>query len=311
MRRFLHNPECLGHEPPADNPEQPERLKALLARLELLRQEGRIEMIEAAPARFCDLRRIHPSGYVEGLESACLSGRPRFMSLECPLDLGSTEAILAAAGSSFELGRQLAQGHQAFALTRPPGHHAAPNKAEGFCFTNHGAAAAWSLRQEIPGARILHVDIDLHHGNGTQAFVLTDPNACLISLHADPLQLYPGSGFADETGGGTGQGILINRPLPEGCQGSRWLESLDLALEHSLLHFGPPDAVLVAFGLDGHKDDPFAFFKLEDNDFFAAYRMLRSWADMLASGRLGLHLEGGYNPAVLERVIAGLATLDS
>jgi len=309
MLRILHHPDTLAHEPPRDNPEQPDRLKPLLKTLADKHSRQEIDLLEAPPARFCDLRKIHSPGYVEGLESACLAGRPRFMSNDCPLDTGSSEAILAAAGLALALGREVAAGRTALALTRPPGHHAAPQKAEGFCFTNHGASAAWSLRQSLPGARILHVDIDLHHGNGTQAFVLQDPAACLVSLHAHPLQLYPGSGFAEETGGGEGQGILINRPLPEGIEGEKWLAILKNALDEALLRFGPPDAILVAFGLDGHRDDPFAFFRLDDRDYLAAYDLLQIWAKLHAQGRIGFHLEGGYNSAVLERVIEGLTHL--
>lgn len=300
--QLLVNPDCALHDPRAKTPETPARLNACLRGLLALPQGANVAVAQPAPAHWRDLSGVHEAGYLHALESALLARRPQFMSPDCPLDDGSLEAILAAAGLALALGDTLAAGGAGLALTRPPGHHAGPARAEGFCFLNHVALAIHRLRQSRPGARVAVVDIDLHHGNGTQACLRNLPDTFFMSLHADPLVLYPGSGFAHENQ--DGPCIVRDFPLPMGTTGATWLATLKRGLAEADAF--APDVVLVSLGLDGHREDPFGFFALEDGDFVAAMRELRLLAKRRAQGILGVVLEGGYSLGVLERGMAGV-----
>ncbi len=298
--QLLAGAACALHDPRAGSPEVPARLDACLRGLLALPQGAGVAIAQPAPAHWRDLAGVHDAGYLHALESALLANRPQFMSPDCPLADGSLEAILAAAGLALALGDTLACGGAGLALTRPPGHHAGPAKAEGFCFLNHAALAIHRLRQSQPQARVAVVDIDLHHGNGTQACLRSLPNTFFMSLHADPLALYPGSGFAHENA--DGPCVIRNFPLPHGTAGASWLSTLKQGLAEA--DEFAPDMVLVSLGFDGHREDPFGFFALEDGDLVAAMRELRLLAQKRAQGRLGVVLEGGYALGVLERGMA-------
>lgn len=298
--QLLVDADCALHDPHAGTPETPARLDACLRGLLALPQGAGVAVAEPAPAHWRDLAGAHDAGYLHALESALLARRPQFMSGDCPLGDGSLEAILAAAGLALALGDTLARGGAGLALTRPPGHHAGPAKAEGFCFLNHAALAIHRLRQIQPGVRVAVVDLDLHHGNGTQACLRHLPGTFFMSLHADPLALYPGSGFVHENQ--DAPCVVRNFPLPQGTTGSGWLAALEQGLAEADAF--APEAVLVSLGLDGHREDPFGFFALEDTDFVAAMRKLRLLARKRAKGRLGVVLEGGYSLEVLERGLA-------
>ncbi|RTR06526.1 histone deacetylase family protein [Halomonas nitroreducens] len=207
--------------------------------------------------------------------------------MACPITADSFAGILASAASAQAAAEAVAGGeHSAYALCRPPGHHAGPDRAGGFCFLNNAALAATVLRESFP--RVAIIDVDLHHGNGTQDVFYQSGDVWTGSLHADPDDFYPFFwGGADETGEGDGLGANVNLPLPLGSDGMAFLAALETLLER-LRAFGP-QAVVVALGLDAHKDDPLAGLSLETADFAAVGRLLQA-----------LHLptvlvqEGGY-----------------
>lgn len=291
---------CATHDTGPRLPDSPDRLAEILEGLSELPEDTSICVKTPAPARWDILRTVHDDGYLLALESALHSGRPYFMNTDCPLDFGSDDAILASAGLGIALGDSLAKGVSGIALTRPPGHHASPARAEGFCYLNNTALAVARYRSRHPDARIAVIDLDLHHGNGTQACLENRPRTFFLSIHGNPSELlYPYGGFVSENR--DAPGIVRNHPLPEGTTGSRWLDELEHGLDE-VARF-EPDVVIIGLGLDGHRDDPFAFFLLDDEDFIAALARIRK---RFPNRPHGLVLEGGYALPVMRRLIPRL-----
>ncbi|WP_163557370.1 histone deacetylase family protein [Halomonas sp. NO4] len=212
--------------------------------------------------------------------------------LACPIGADSFAGILASAASAQAAAEAVLGGHgSAYALCRPPGHHAGPDRAGGFCFLNNSALAATVLREQF--SRIATLDVDLHHGNGTQDIFYYRGDVWTGSLHVDPSDFYPFFwGGADEEGMGEGLGANVNRPLPLGSDAAALLEALEALLE--CLDAFRPQAVVIALGLDTHKDDPLAGMVLETADFTALGRRLAG-----LSLPTVLVQEGGYPTDVL------------
>jgi acetoin utilization deacetylase AcuC-like enzyme len=185
--------------------------------------------------------------------------------MACPIGAGSFAGILASAASAEAAADAVLAGERsAYALCRPPGHHAGPERAGGFSFLNNSALAASILREAF--ARVAIIDVDLHHGNGTQDIFYTRGDVWTGSLHAGPSEFYPFFwGGADERGSGDGEGANLNIPLSIGSNGARFIEALEQLLED--IKAFRPEAVVVALGLDAHKDDPLAGLALETEDF--------------------------------------------
>lgn len=210
------------------------------------------------------------------------------LASETAISDGTWEAAAAAADVALT-GQALVAGgaRGAFALCRPPGHHAAQDMFGGYCFLNNAAIAAQAFR-DAGAARVAVLDVDFHHGNGTQAIFYDRADVMFLSLHGDPDDAFPYFlGAADETGAGAGEGFNVNYPLPEGCPFDRWAEALDDALARIRAY--APDALVISLGVDTFKNDPISFFRLESEDF-------RTYGARIAA--LGLPtlfvMEGGY-----------------
>jgi acetoin utilization deacetylase AcuC-like enzyme len=244
---------------------------------------------------------VHSPAYLMRLEEACLCDKPYFMSEDCVVHYESFGAIMAAAGTALALGRALADGDSGFALTRPPGHHAGRETAEGFCFLNHAALATAAFRLSFPEARVLIVDFDVHHGNGISDLFYRDPATFYYSIHGSPAHIYPWRGFSNECGDGRAAGTTLNVTLPIGCDGATWLSSFAENLQLAVATHRP-EATFVCAGFDAHRDDPFGLMNVEDEHFLAAVKLL----DELAGERLGLLLEGGYHPVILAKLVPAI-----
>ncbi len=220
-----------------------------------------------------------------------------------PLAAGTWAAAKAAADAAASAAQSLLRGERAaFCATRPPGHHAGPDFMGGYCFINNAAVAAQALRTG-GAARVAVLDVDYHHGNGTQAIFYERADVLFVSLHGDPRTEYPFYlGHADETGAGAGAGFNLNLPLPAGSSAAQWFDALEAACTRVARH--RPDALVVSLGLDTYAGDPISRFQLQQDDFTRLGRRL---------ARLGLPtaliLEGGYAAAELGenavRVIRG------
>jgi acetoin utilization deacetylase AcuC-like enzyme len=293
---FTH-PSCLKHDPGSGHPETPARLRAVLDRL---KGEPRVDVQEARPASREPLLAVHPEPYLASLESmSARGGGALFLDTILSRDswsavLGGTGAVLAAVDHAVD-GRG-----NAFAAIRPPGHHALAAKGMGFCLVNNVVVAARHA-QAAGRRRVLIIDWDVHHGNGTQALVETDPTVRYVSLHQYPW--YPGTGAADERGVGN----VFNVPRGPGKPPALYVGDLWAAIVAATTDW-TPDAVLVSAGFDAMAGDPLGGFTLEPDHFADWTTRLR---DRLPAVPIVGMLEGGYVPQRLaEGVLAHLRALE-
>jgi acetoin utilization deacetylase AcuC-like enzyme len=287
---LITHPACLAHELPAGHPERPARLEEVLKAL----QAGEFQSLErrAAPQASRDaLARVHSREFVETvLDAIPQSGFVSFDSdtLASP---GTGEAILRAAGAVV-LGIDMVMAGEvknAFCAVRPPGHHATPTRAMGFCLFNNVAVGAMHARDAHGLTRIAVVDFDVHHGNGTQAMFTPDPQLFYASTHQSPL--YPGTGTPDETGVAHN---VLNVPLPPGAGGAEFRRAFELVLLPAVEKF-QPEFLIISAGFDAHRDDPLAQLRLEESDFGWATEALCAIAGRTCGGRVVSALEGGYD----------------
>lgn len=298
----------LDHET-GSHPESPERWVAIeLA----LRAAGLFEVLpvlapEAAPVE--RVLTVHGEGLVERVRAAAERGGAWLDPDTWVSPLSYETALLAAGGACLAVDAVLeGRAPRAFALVRPPGHHAEPNRAMGFCLFNNIAVAARHAQAVHGIERVAIVDWDVHHGNGTQAIFWEDPSVLFVSLHQYPF--YPGSGSRQEEGEGPGRGTTINLPLPAGTGEDVYLAAFDGVVVPALRTFAP-DLILVSAGFDAHADDPLAQMRLRTESFALMAERLRDAAAELCGGRLVLVLEGGYNLKALgDSAVATIEALD-
>ncbi|MDQ3106302.1 MAG: histone deacetylase, partial [Actinomycetota bacterium] len=255
----------------------------------------------AEPADLVDVGRVHASSYVEQLEQLCLGGGGH-VDQDTVVVPGSWSTALRSAGGGLQavLALDAGDADAAFVVTRPPGHHALPQGGMGFCLFNNIAITAAALADR--GERVLILDWDVHHGNGTQAAFWDDPRVLFVSTHQRGM--YPFSGFADEVGGPLALGSTINLPLPAGATGDVLLSALDDVVAPAVDAFSPT-WVLVSAGFDGHRADPLADLDLSAGDY--ADIAARSAAFAPRDGRVVLFLEGGYDLDALRASVGAAA----
>lgn len=294
------------HTPPPGHPEAQERAAVFDAVAGRWASRG-VRCIEPAPAAVEDLARVHAPAYLDTL--AATAGLARMLDPDTFTSPESWEIARLAAGAALQATRMVMAGEapRAAALVRPPGHHATADQAMGFCLVNSVAAAAAAARA-AGAARVAIVDVDVHHGNGTQAIFDADPDVLFLSLHQWPL--YPGTGAADEIGRGDGRGRTVNVPLPPWCADADYEMAFRRVVLPALREFAP-SLLLVSAGFDAHEDDPLARMRLSAAGFGAMARGLAGVADDCCDGRLVVVTEGGYDlPALaasLDAVIGELA----
>jgi acetoin utilization deacetylase AcuC-like enzyme len=260
--------------------------------------------VPAREADMAELALVHSPAYLRELEAFCARGGGQ-LDPDTFAGPDSWSAARRAAGAGLAAVETLVAGQAdvAFVAARPPGHHALADRAMGFCLLNNVAIAAGKLA--AAGERVLIVDWDVHHGNGTQALFWDDPRVLYASTHQSPL--YPGTGRAEEVGGPAARQLTVNIPLPRGATGDVVRRALDEVVAPAVDDFGPT-WVLVSAGYDAHRDDPLADLALSSGDFADLARLVAGFAPR--PGRLVLFLEGGYDLAAVRRSVAGtLASL--
>ena len=289
MLLFTHD-AMLDHGVPPGHPERPARLEAVLAGLADLPLDRR----EAPWANRTAIERVHPSAYVSAIEAMFPKRDEGMVALDTGdtfLSDGSREAAWRAAGAVTAAVDAVMNGPDtaAFCAVRPPGHHAEPAQAMGFCVFNSIAIGALHALEAHGLKRVCVVDFDVHHGNGTQAAAEKEARLLFASTHQAPL--YPGTGHAHETGV---NGNVVNAPLPAGAGSALWRRAMETTVLPAVDAFAP-ELVLVSAGFDAHRADPLADMALEDSDFAWAAERLRAAAERSAAGRIVASLEGGYN----------------
>ncbi len=280
---------CLDHDPGGWHPECPDRLRAVLRALEA--PEFAPLLREDAPAASLEqLGRVHGTAYVASiLETRPALGETVPLDADTVMSSGSAEAALHAAGGAAAAVDAVMEGwaRAAFVAVRPPGHHAEPGRAMGFCLFNNAAIAAQQARARWGLRRIAVVDFDVHHGNGTEAAFAADPELFYASSHQYPC--YPGTGAA--------RGIadhIVNVPLPPGSDSGIFRAAWETTILPALDAFAP-ELLIVSAGFDAHHADPLAELRLTERDFTWVSERLVACADTHASGRIVSVLEGGYN----------------
>ncbi len=285
-----------GHLTGAGHPERPERLRRIG---EVLTERGIAEQCQRVSLRRMDpavVTHTHTDEYLKRLRGACERGEPYIDTPDSGICPESYELALLAAGSVVEAVDRVMAGEvgNAFCAVRPPGHHAERDRSMGFCLLGNVALAVVHLRQRHGVGRVLILDWDVHHGNGTQHILEEDPEAMFISIHGHPHHVYPGTGFAEERGVGAGVGATLNVPMMPASGDAEYRRAFDRDIRGVLDSF-EAEFVLVSAGFDAHRLDPLAPLNLETETYEWMTHLIVDAADQHCGGRLVSVLEGGYH----------------
>lgn len=304
---LVFTPKYCEHDTGVGHPENSKRLRVILDELkslDLLSRSGVCEVLEPSHAGIETLKLVHTYQHIQLVKRTCEHGGG-------VLDLGDT----IASPGSYEVARHAVGGairavdavlsdkfKNAFALIRPPGHHAGRDYAMGFCLFNNVAIAATYLVKKLHFKRVLVLDIDAHHGNGTQEIFYDTSKVLYLSLHEDPSE-FPGTGFIDETGEGEGVGYNVNIAFPYGVHDKTYIQALDTIIVPIIEQYSP-EFILLSAGYDGHSSDPVGRLNLSSLSYRIAFKRILGLASSLCEDRLVALLEGGYNLKHLGKLVA-------
>jgi acetoin utilization deacetylase AcuC-like enzyme len=300
---FVTHAHYLDHVAGARHPERPARLEAVLEGVRRAEIGEGLVPVEPRRATRAELELVHPADYLDAVERFCAAGGGR-IDADTGAGPESYDVAMLAAGAGLAAVEHLdaGGGSAAFCAVRPPCHHALANRSMGFCLFNNVAVTAAALADR--GERVLIIDFDAHHGNGTQALFYRDPRVLYVSMHEWPL--YPGTGDLDEIGVGDGRGSTLNFPLPAGATGDVYLAAIDEVVV-PLVEGWRPTWLLLSAGFDAHRCDPLTGLGLSSGDYAD---MMNRFVTLADSGRVVAFLEGGYDlEALAESTAATLAAL--
>ena len=288
------DPRCREHLRGIEHPERPERFDAVMEGLRRAGLQDCLVPLEPRSANELELLLCHRGEYLEIARHDVSAGRRQLTTGDTDISPQSWQAALGAAGGVLNAVDAVISGkaRNAFCVVRPPGHHATPVRGMGFCLLNNIAIGARYAQHRHGIERVLIVDWDVHHGNGTQDIFYSDSSVLFCSTHEWPL--YPGTGRADETGAGAGKGFTMNFPFPAGSGRKEILGALTEYLVPAADAFRP-NLIMISAGFDSRMDDLLGHFTLTDGDFAELTRLVMEIANRHAGGRLISVLEGGYN----------------
>ncbi len=302
----VFSPKYYQHNPGRGHPESAQRLRAIVSEL----KKGRLsrsrnwQFVEPEKARIEDVELIHDKEYIKFVRAACKSGGGFLDSGDTVASPESFEVALYAVGGALKAVNVVMEKRfeNAFALVRPPGHHAEKFRAYGFCIFNNIAIAAEYLLKKFKLQRIVILDIDAHHGNGTQEIFYETNKVLYISLHQDPRD-FPGTGFLDEIGEGEGLGYNVNIPFPFRTDDQIYLRAMREIVVPVVCQY-KPQFILVSAGLDGHYADPVASLSLSAFCYQEVYEIILNLASEICEGKLVSVLEGGYSLSFVGKIAA-------
>ena len=302
---IVYDPIYLKHDT-GQHVENTQRLEAIVSHLEQTQLKQQLIPITPGAASIEEISLVHHKQYISRIQDTAQRGGG-WLDADTVMSTDSYEAAIYAAGGVIRATEAVMNEKvgSAFALVRPPGHHATSQRAMGFClFNNVAIATGWALaKYELE--RILIIDFDVHHGNGTQATFYDNPRVLYISTHQYPF--YPGTGSIDEIGAGEAEGATVNIPLPAGCGDAEYLQVFDQIIIPAAKRFSP-QLILVSAGYDPHWADGIALMQLTTSGFGQMVKIIKGLADELCNGHLVFALEGGYNLNAL--AVSVKATLD-
>jgi len=321
---FASSPHFVDHLTGSHHPERPDRIRTIHR---AVRQAGLIDspdpfpsfsldlgpldgggvkLVELAPRHAEEkwLLSVHPKAHVDRIHHICEIGGGVIDQGDTIVSRDSWDVALFALGSLLVACDAVMSGQvqRAFSAARPPGHHAEPDRAMGFCLFSNVAIAARYLQQQHGVERVAIVDFDVHHGNGTQACFENDPSVLFVSLHQHPRTCYPGTGYEWETGAGPGEGFTMNIPFAPGCGDEEYIDAFRARVIPKLDDF-KPQVLLLSAGFDAHREDPLAQMELSEDGFAEMTTMLVDAAKRHCGGRVISSLEGGYNLRALGRSV--------
>jgi acetoin utilization deacetylase AcuC-like enzyme len=290
---FIYHPDYLKHNADQNHPESEERLSKLVEHLEKNGFLSKLKIIEPHTASVKWLEKVHTPDYIKMVEEVCRNGG----AMLDPDTLVGPEsyrvALLAVGGVMAAVDAVMDKKvKNAFCALRPPGHHAETDKAMGFCIFNNVAVACRYVQDKYRIKKVLIIDWDVHHGNGTQNIFWTDPSVFYVSLHQYPF--YPGSGSENEVGEGEGSGFTFNLPMCAGSGDLEYVEVFENIIYPSAIKFDP-DFIFISAGFDAHKDDPLAQIDLTEEGYKRMTQVVTRLAAECCDNRLVSVLEGGYN----------------
>jgi acetoin utilization deacetylase AcuC-like enzyme len=290
---FIYHPDYLKHDTGHQHPERPERLTAIVSRLKESGFWEKLIHLDPSPASLEQIEYVHEKDYVEAVKRFCANGGG-LLDPDTHVSRDSFDVAVLAVGGGLKAIDAVMSGQvdNAFAAVRPPGHHALPNRGKGFCIFNNIAIGARYLQKEHNIEKVLIVDWDIHHGDGTHYYFYGDRTVFYFSIHEYPF--YPGTGRAYETGSGNAVGYTLNIPVPFGTGVDEYINAFQNKLKPVALQFNP-DFVLISAGFDAHKDDMLSGLAITTEAYGQFTKIIREIADQTCNGRIVSILEGGYD----------------
>jgi acetoin utilization deacetylase AcuC-like enzyme len=304
---IIYSPKYLWHKTGPHHPEVPSRLRVINREL---KKSGILEnknclIVEPEPASIDDLKLVHDVGYIEVMKQVCSCGGGP-IDEDTVVSPESYEVARLAAGGALKAVEGVMNGKygNGFAFVRPPGHHAGVNYPMGFCVFNNVAVAAAHLLERFGLERVLILDVDAHHGNGTQEIFYNSNKVLYISMHEDPIE-FPLKGFANETGKSKGQGYTVNVPFPYGADDKSYLTAFDNVVVPIVYQY-KPQFILVSTGFDSHYADPIGNLYVSSRSYAKVFDFVLEAATKFCNGRLVAVLEGGYCLPILGKLACGV-----